>query len=371
MREVGRSDLSTGNKHYASYVLRSNDLRFVFTAPYNNSDLEGSRPPHPGYSQEKSHQFVMNHGLAVRAVGIIVEDAAQAFDLSVKNGAVAVLAPHTLVDRKSGASLIISEIQLFGDSVIRWVSGDFRGPFLPNYEETEAPDLNFGIIRLDHVVSNVPKLFPAIDYLITAIGFHEFSEFTAADVGTVDSGLNSMVLANNSEFVLMPINEPTFGTKRKSQIQSYLEHNNGAGVQHLALMSENIFATMREMKKRSYVGGFEFMPAPGREYYERIPDRIGKDVLSIEQLAELESLGLLADKDDQGVLLQVFTKPLGDRPTIFIEIIQRIGCDVGPSGEHKEQTGGCGGFGKGNFSELFKSIEEFEKIQENAAKQNE
>ncbi len=195
-------------------------------------------------------------------------------------------------------------------------------------------------------------------------GFHEFSEFTADDVGTVDSGLNSMVLASNNEYILMPVNEPTYGTKRRSQIQTYLEHNNGAGVQHIAILTNDVFATVREMRKRSLCGGFEFMPAPGPDYYKKIPDRIGHGVLSDEKLKELEELGLLADKDDQGVLLQVFTKPIGDRPTAFLEIIQRIGCDIDEQGHKKEQTAGCGGFGKGNFSELFKSIENFEKSLE-------
>eukprot|EP00595_Chromulina_sp_UTEXLB2642_P003455 CAMPEP_0196761488 /NCGR_PEP_ID=MMETSP1095-20130614/738_1 /TAXON_ID=96789 ORGANISM="Chromulina nebulosa, Strain UTEXLB2642" /NCGR_SAMPLE_ID=MMETSP1095 /ASSEMBLY_ACC=CAM_ASM_000446 /LENGTH=129 /DNA_ID=CAMNT_0042111095 /DNA_START=932 /DNA_END=1321 /DNA_ORIENTATION=- len=127
---------------------------------------------------------------------------------------------------------------------------------------------------------------------------------------------------------------------------------------------------MRELRSRSLIGGFEFMPKPGADYYSKVPKRIGEDILSKDQLIELEELGLLADKDDQGVLLQVFTKPIGDRPTIFIEIIQRIGCDKSASGESKEQAAGCGGFGKGNFSELFKSIEEFEKLQEAAASKN-
>jgi 4-hydroxyphenylpyruvate dioxygenase len=161
--------------------------------------------------------------------------------------------------------------------------------------------------------------------------------------------------------VLLPVNEPTHGTKRKSQIQTYLENNNGSGVQHIALKTDDIFKTMREMKQRSMIGGFEFMPQPSDAYYEKVPGRIGADTLTAEQLKELKALGLLADRDDQGVLLQVFTKPLGDRPTIFCEIIQRIGCDKDEKGHKKEQAAGCGGFGKGNFSELFKSIEKFEE----------
>lgn len=280
-------------------------------------------------------------GFAVRAIGIQVEDAKLAYETSVKNGAIAVLEPTTLVDKISGKSNVISEIQFFGDTVIRWISGEFNeNPFLPNYEISNTPDINFGIYRLDHAVSNVPKLFPAIDYIMGCTGFHEFSEFTADDVGTVDSGLNSMVLSNNDHKVLLPINEPTYGTKRKSQIQNYLDHNNGPGLQHMALLTKDIFHTMRELRKRSFIGGFEFMPKPGSEYYAKVPMRIGENILSPGQLAELQELGLLADKDDQGVLLQVFTKPLGDRPTVFIEIIQRIGCDRTASGEYKEQSGG-------------------------------
>lgn len=264
----------------------------------------------------------LDHGLAVRAIGIRVSDASEAFRISVENGAVPSLPPHTLVDRASGKSSVVSEIKMFGDVVIRWISGDFDGPILPNYENVVSPDLGFLITRLDHAVSNVPNLFEAVDYLTAATGLHEFSEFTAADVGTVDSGLNSMVLASNNEMVLLPINEPTFGTRRKSQIQTFLEQNNGAGLQHLALKTEDIFHTVREMRKRSLVGGFEFMPSPSHGYYERIESRTG-EVYSPERLAELEELGILVDKDDQGVLLQIFTKPLGDRTTVFVEIIQR------------------------------------------------
>ena len=157
----------------------------------------------------------------------------------------------------------------------------------------------FSLRRLDHAVSNVPKLFEAVDYLCGVTGFHEFSEFTAEDVGTLDSGLNSMVLANNSEFILLPVNEPTFGTRRKSQIQTFLEANNGAGIQHLALLTDDVYATVAEMRKRTQVGGFDFMPAPGPEYYAKVEQRLGKGVVSPEDLARLEKLGLLIDKDDQ------------------------------------------------------------------------
>lgn len=235
--------------------------------------------------------------------------------------------------------------------------------FLPKFEAVEAASsfpLDYGIRRLDHAVGNVPELAQAVNYVKEFTGFHEFAEFTAEDVGTSESGLNSVVLANNEETVLFPMNEPVFGTKRKSQIQTYLEHNEGAGLQHLALVSEDIFRTLREMRKRSAVGGFEFMPSPPPTYYKNLKSRAG-DVLSDEQIKECEELGILVDRDDQGTLLQIFTKPVGDRPTMFIEIIQRVGCMLKDEKGKEYQKGGCGGFGKGNFSELFKSIEEYEK----------
>ena len=158
-----------------------------------------------------------------------------------------------------------------------------------------------------------------------------------------------------NETVLLPLNEPTFGTKRKSQIQTYLEQNNGEGVQHLALFTNDIVYTLKKMKE--IIGGFEFMDPQPKSYYEKLPAKLGS-LLSSKQYQQIEELGILADKDkDDGVLLQVFTKPLSDRPTIFIEIIQRIGC-INSDGTQKP---GCGGFGKGNFKDLFKSIEDYEK----------
>ncbi|KAF3642252.1 4-hydroxyphenylpyruvate dioxygenase [Capsicum annuum] len=284
-------------------------------------------------------------------------------------------------------------------------------------EAASFKELDYGIRRLDHAVGNVPELGPVVDYIKGFTGFHEFAEFTAEDVGTAESGLNSVVLANNDETVLLPLNEPVYGTKRKSQIQTYLEHNEGAGLQHLALVTEDIFRTLKEMKKRSGVGGFEFMPSPPPTYYKNLKSRAG-DIFSDEQIQACEELGILVDRDDQGTLLQIFTKPVGDRsrgkgfrsgwmliikkyrmeisgmlartvallcvllacsggaglgaqllyfgqrPTIFIEIIQRIGCMLKDENGQFYQKGGCGGFGKGNFSELFRSIEEYEKMLE-------
>ncbi|KAK6116324.1 hypothetical protein DH2020_049951 [Rehmannia glutinosa] len=346
---VAKSDLSTGNSAHASYLLRSGQLNFLFTAPYSPSISAPSSAAIPSFSFSAHRSFTSSHGLAVRAVAI------QPFRLtsaSISRGAKPVSPPVLLSDNKTA----IAEVHLYGDAVLRYVScGDngaaCDGWFLPGFEPVDDgvsyQELDYGIRRLDHAVGNVPELEPAVEYLKKFTGFHEFAEFTAEDVGTAESGLNSVVLANNDENVLLPLNEPVYGTKRKSQIQTYLEHNEGAGVQHLALVSEDIFRTSEgnEEEKWGWRG------------------RAG-DVLTDEQIEECEKLGILVDRDDQGTLLQIFTKPVGDRPTIFVEIIQRIGCMLKDDEGKIYQKGGCGGFGKGNFSELFKSIEEYEKTLE-------
>ncbi|KAK9818981.1 hypothetical protein WJX81_007343 [Elliptochloris bilobata] len=383
MTVVAKSDLSTGNSVFASYVLQSHDLVFSFTAPLVRSAAESKADapamaavPVPWYDPAAAHELLAAHGLAVRAVGVLVEDARLAYATAVANGARGVLPPRELADGATGTSQAVAEVALYGDVVLRFVSGSFQGPYLAGYEPVVGgAGRSYGLQRLDHAVGNVPRLLEVIDYLAAFTGFHDFAEFTAEDIGTLDSGLNSMVLASNNEMVLLPVNEPTFGTRRKSQIQTYLEQNGGPGLQHLALKTDDIFATLCEMRARTDQGGFDFMPRASSEYYRNLPEKIG-DALTAKQYKEAEELGILVDKDDQGVLLQIFTRPLSDRPTVFMEIIQRIGCERelrGPAGEpvhdargapRVEQAGGCGGFGKGNFSELFKSIEEYERTLE-------
>ncbi|KAK0589450.1 hypothetical protein LWI29_014504 [Acer saccharum] len=365
-----KSDLSTGNIVHASYAIRSGDLTFLFTAPYSPSISGDSAAPKasasiPTFDLAACRAFSASHGLAVRSIAVEVEDAEVAFHTSVAHGAKPSASPVILKGRA-----VISEVKLYGDVVLRYVSykDDVESlEFLPGFESTtdeiSSFPLDYGIRRLDHAVGNVPELGLAVSYVKAFTGFHEFAEFTSEDIGTSESGLNSVVLGNNDEMVLLPINEPVHGTKRKSQIQTYLEHNEGAGVQHLALMSEDIFNTLREMRKRSGIGGFEFMPSPPPTYYDNLKKRAA-DVLTDDQIKQCQELGILVDRDDQGTLLQIFTKPLGDRPTIFIEIIQRVGCMLKDEEGKTYQKGGCGGFGKGNFSELFKSIEEYEKTLE-------
>lgn len=386
---------STGNDQCCSYGLQSDNVRMIFTAPYSkavasgefykkeeekgkdtNPDFEAPNPL-PSFTVEHSHAFFQKHGIAARAIGLEVNSASDAFEKAVKNGATPVLQP-THIPASSGIlkklpdckGCTIAEVKLYGDVVLRFVSNegetddtsDTPVPFLPHFTFYESKSYEtYGIRRIDHAVGNVHDLFDAHKHIASITGFHDFAEFTPEDVGTVDSGLNSVVLSSNTGNVLLPLNEPTEG-KRKSQIQTYLEQNEGPGLQHLALKTDDIFYTIEKMKHaESFFGGFELMNRPSDGYYEELPTRLG-DKLTIEQYEKIQELGILADADDEGILLQVFTKPVGDRPTFFFEIIQRIGCKYTPEGSTEiAERAGCGGFGQGNFKELFKSIEDHEK----------
>jgi 4-hydroxyphenylpyruvate dioxygenase len=421
MAVVGTTGQSTGNDKCVSYGLASGNFQLLLTAPYSRAVVaEGvaggggdqvqydAPDPMPSFDLEFAHEFFQKHGLAARAVGVLVKDAKAAFEVSVKNGATPVMEPSFVPtcqgQVKKGVKSTgchMSEVKLYGDVVMRYISYPDQAstneeeegavtttskvPFLPHLAPTEgkmAERESYGIFKIDHAVGNVPNLREAHEHIKQFTGFHEFAEFTTEDVGTVESGLNSVVLASDSEDVLLPINEPTMG-KRKSQILTYLEQNEGAGLQHLALKSTDIFATvkrMREVEENSF--GFELMKRPSDEYYRGLSDRLGDQLtvrsiyctdgdlvpdthnvltlvgLQESQYEKLEELGILADADDEGILLQLFTKPIGDRPTFFFEIIQRIGCRYRSDDSDEElERPGCGGFGQGNFRELFKSIE--------------
>lgn len=351
-----------------SVSVANGGLRFVFTAPVGPAAGTAAPGLEPiGFDHQGAADFVHRHGVAVRAVCLHVEDAAAAFEACVSNGGTAVSPPAPVPSVEGGARCTFAEVELYGDVVLRLLSSGgeegrqvARLPGHTSLGEESGPMPSQGFVRVDHVVGNVPELVGPWERIAAMTGFHQFAEFTAEDVGTVDSGLNSIVLASNDETVLLPLNEPTYGTRRKSQIQTYLELNNGPGVQHIALLTTDILGTVREMRKRTPSGGFAFMPRPSAEYYQSLPDRLSRDGLGLEPLTldtlrEAEELGILVDRDDQGVLLQIFTAPVCDRATLFLEIIQRIGCEEGGG----EQRGGCGGFGKGNFAELFKRVEEF------------
>lgn len=355
MNIIAKSDQSTGNTVHASYCLESHRMKMLFSAPYNNLNATKDGIA-PGFHSDTATLFFQKHGLGVRAIAVEVEDVFASYNIMTQNGGKSNIFPQCI--RDSDGYIDIAEIFLYGDVVLRLInSKNYNGIFLPKFTPVSsgARSPTYGIERFDHIVGNLWSLQPTTALLKSMTGFHEFAEFVAEDVGTIDSGLNSIVLANMHETVLLPLNEPTFGTKRKSQIQTYLEQNNGEGVQHLALFTNDIVHTLKKMKE--IVGGFEFMDPQPKSYYEKLPAKLGS-LLSSKQYQQIEELGILADKDqDDGVLLQVFTKPLSDRPTIFIEIIQRIGC-LNSDGSQKP---GCGGFGKGNFKDLFKSIEDYEK----------
>jgi 4-hydroxyphenylpyruvate dioxygenase len=261
--------------------------------------------------------------------------------------------------------MVYSEVVYYNDVRLRWIQGrkTYKGAFIPGYKTEQRPAFTYGLKRIDHIVSNVPCITDITEHLNKMLGFHEFSEFTAEDVGTVDSGLNSMVMANNDETVLLPINEPTFGTRRKSQIQSFLEHHCGSGIQHIAISTDDVIASIEKMVEAGIGGGVEFMPNPGEAYYrDHVPAKMG-NMVTEDLIKRCQKYGILIDRDEEGGLLQIFTKPMLDRPTLFVEIIQRLGCKR----EDGTQKPACGGFGKGNFGALFKSIEDWEKIRDGEA----
>jgi 4-hydroxyphenylpyruvate dioxygenase len=247
------SDLSTGNAQSTSFCLRSGDVRVVCTAPQpsavrsarllagggKNSKGEYHMPT---FDAAAAEAFVQQHGVAVRAIGLRVPDVRRCFERMTELGAESAMAPATISDERGTVHL--AEVQLYGDVRLRLVDdADFRGEFLPTYADVpRSPRGRFGIERFDHIVGNVWKLAGIAKRIQTFTGFHEFAEFTAADVGTADSGLNSVVLANAEDTVLLPLNEPTYGTKRQSQIATYLAMNGGPGVQHIALSTSDIIA---------------------------------------------------------------------------------------------------------------------------------
>ncbi|EFJ29824.1 hypothetical protein SELMODRAFT_91092 [Selaginella moellendorffii] len=359
MHLVAKSDHSTGNHTYCSYVISSRELVFAFTAPYSSkkADQELSQMPHPGFSSSDARRFFSMHGLAVRAVGLLVEDAEEAFRKSVLGGALAVFQPQELADEATGAKAVISEVKLLGDVVLRYVSlKGFSGAFLPNYTPVESLPLTSGFVRLSYVAANVYNLLDTVNHIVKFTGFHEVAEYTTDDVGTKDSGLNTMALASNNETVVFSLSEPTYGTKRQSPIQTYLEQNEGSGIQRLALQCDDIFGTVNDIRDRIDAGGFEFLPAPGPEYYDSMRGKVGS-VLTEEQILKCQELGIWIDKDEHGILLQIFTKPVGDRPTLFLEIIQRFTSIESQS----FQADKFDVVGKDNFSALYRCLEEYEK----------
>lgn len=319
----------TGVRDRASYVLQQNKIRFVLTTA-----LVADHPV---------AQHVLAHGDGVRDVALWVEDAEKAFKLATARGARAVREPEVISD--AHGRVVLATVATYGDTVHTFVQRDgYNGVFLPGFEPREGLNVpSSGLEYVDHIVGNVGwnQMNTWVDFYKTVFGFHHFANFDDKDISTEYSALRSVVVANDNERVKFPINEPAEG-KKKSQIEEYIEAYGGPGVQHLALITHDIVKTVRTLKEN----GVEFLSTPDT-YYDALRQRFSD---LEENIQELQELGILVDRDDKGYMLQIFTKPLEDRPTVFFEIIQRKGSES---------------FGKGNFKALFESIEREQALRGN------
>lgn len=316
---VAYSGLETGNREKVSYVLVQKNMRFVVSGALS--------------SENRIAEFVKTHGDGVKDVALLVDDVDKAYSEAVKRGAVAIAPPQELTDEDG--TLKKAVIGTYGDTIHTLVERkNYKGAFMPGFQKVELniPFEESGLIAVDHVVGNVEKMEEWVSYYENVMGFKQMIHFDDDDISTEYSALMSKVMTNGSR-IKFPINEPADG-KRKSQIQEYLEFYNGAGVQHLALLTSDIVKTVEALR----ANGVEFLDTPDT-YYDELTARVGKIDEEIDKLKELK---ILVDRDDEGYLLQIFTKPIVDRPTLFIEIIQRKGSR---------------GFGEGNFKALFESIE--------------
>lgn len=314
------SGLETGDREKTSYALRQGTVRLVMTTPHD--------PDSP------ISEHIRRHGDGVRDIALEVDDADLAYELALSRGAEPAEAPHTLKDEYGEVRR--SSIRVYGDTVHSFISrGGYGGPFLPGFVASEVPGREAGLLRIDHFVANVElgRMLEWEEWYQKVFGFTRFLTFDDKDISTEFTALNSVVMANGSRSIKFPINEPAPG-RRKSQIEEYIDCYYGPGVQHIALLTSDIIATIGRLRDN----GVEFLEVPDA-YYDVLTDRVGRIDEDLEKLRELR---ILVDRDDQGYLLQLFTRPVEDRPTLFFEIIQRKGCQ---------------GFGKGNFKALFESIE--------------
>lgn len=327
---VAYAGLETGIRDRASYVVQQGNVRFVLTSPLH-PDTDISR-------------HVERHGDGVRDLAIQVPDARAAYARAMEKGATGVREPETLTDEHGAVTL--AAIRTYGDTIHTFVErGSYAGAFLPGWQGLDLPaDADFagvGIKDIDHCVGNVDDMNPWVKYYEDVMGFRELIHFTDGDINTEYSALMSKVVFSGDGKVKFPINEPATG-KRKSQIEEYLEYYHGAGVQHVALETDDIVATVEALRAR----GVRFYDRPGT-YYEDAEARIGE---IDESWNDLKRLNILVDKDEEGYLLQIFTMNLQDRPTVFFEIIQRKGAK---------------GFGEGNFKALFEAIEAEQALRGN------
>ncbi|MEN3368148.1 MAG: 4-hydroxyphenylpyruvate dioxygenase [Verrucomicrobiota bacterium] len=321
-QSLAYSGPETGTKEKASYVIRQNKLTFVLTTP-----LRSNNP---------ITEHIHKHGDGVKVLALKVEDATSAWEETTKRGGKSYLEPVTLSD--DDGEVVMSGIHTYGDTVHLFIErGNYRGTFMPGFRKWEShynpPET--GLLYVDHCVGNVGwnQMNPWVKFYEEVMGFRNILTFDDKDISTEYSALMSKVMSNGNGFVKFPINEPAEG-KKKSQVEEYLDFYNGEGVQHVAVATNDIVKTVTDIQKR----GVEFLNIPST-YYDELPDRVGH---IDEDLEPLKKLGILVDRDNEGYLLQIFSKPVEDRPTLFFEIIQRKGAKS---------------FGKGNFKALFEALE--------------
>ncbi len=312
----------TGVKEKASYVIRQNKLTFVLTTPLRTDNAIADH--------------IYKHGDGVKMLALKVEDATDAWKQTTSRGGKSYMEPTVLKDEEG--ELVMSGIHTYGDTVHLFIERkNYNGVFMPGFRKWESNynPAETGLQYVDHCVGNVGwnQMNPWVKFYEDVMGFRNILSFDDNDISTEYSALMSKVMSNGNGYVKFPINEPAEG-KKKSQVEEYLDFYNGEGVQHVAIATNNIIETVAELQRR----GVEFLKIP-ESYYADVLDRVGK---IDEDLAPLQELGILIDKDDEGYLLQIFSKPLEDRPTLFFEIIQRKGAKS---------------FGKGNFKALFEALE--------------
>lgn len=349
MTSVAYRGLETGSRYFTSHVVSNGDVRFVFTSPIrSHAHLPADEPISPEDSAllQEMHAHLERHGDAVKDVAFEVDSVEGVYARAVAQGADAVQAPTVLRDKQFGA-VTTAVLRTYGDTTHTLISrDDYAGPFLPGYRAAPPPTATVALpevpmTRVDHCVGNQDwnAMVAACAFYERCLSFHRFWSVDDSQISTEFSALNSIVMASANEAVKMPINEPAPGKKR-SQIEEYVIFNAGAGVQHIALLTPDIIASVRALRAR----GVQFIDVPGT-YYDTMRQRLRAEKRNWELREDfdvLERLNILIDYDEGGYLLQLFTKPLMDRPTIFIEIIQRNEFD---------------GFGAGNFKSLFEAIE--------------
>jgi 4-hydroxyphenylpyruvate dioxygenase len=319
---IAYKGLETGSRDRVSYVMKQNKIRFVLTSPLEKNTAIG--------------RHIDVHGDGVKDVSFTVDDAEAAWKETTRRGAESIAEPKMIEDDRG--EVVIATIKTFGETNHTFVQrNNYDGVFLPGYKVYEEDIIAdpTGLVHIDHLVGNQAngEMQTVCDFYEKVFGWHRFWSVDDKDINTEFSALRSIVMANNNEKIKMPINEPADGLK-KSQIQEFIDYYETAGIQHIAMSTRDIVKTVIKMR----ANGVDFLSTP-KSYYTDFTERIGEIDEDIETLA---NLGILVDKDENGYMLQIFTQPIQDRPTLFYEVIQRKGSQS---------------FGKGNFKALFESIE--------------